>query len=110
MGRLGDRELEVSMMVLYQAWLARNEARDEEVVANPMEIVSKSMFLLNEWLEGKPSSSAPAGKMVERWIPPEEDWHKVKADGAFSTDRGHGGCGVVLRDHHGGFIQGASHF
>jgi ribonuclease HI len=110
LGSLGERELEVSMMVLYQAWLARNEAREEEHIANPMEIVRKSMFLLNEWLEGKPSSGTPAVKMVEHWLPPEESWHKVNADGAFSMDQGHGGSGVVLRDHHGGFIQGASHF
>jgi hypothetical protein len=110
MGKLGDKELEVSMMVLYQNWLARNEAREEEMIATPMQIVSKSLFLLNEWHESRPRSNTPADKVVERWTPPEEGWYKANADGAFSTDRGHGGCGVVLRDHHGGFIQGASHF
>jgi ribonuclease HI len=110
MGKLGDKELEVSMMVLYQTWLARNEAREEEVIANPMQIVSKSLFLLNEWHESKPSPNASAGKVVERWTPPDEGWYKANVDGASSMDRGHGGCGVVLRDHHGGFIQGASHF
>jgi ribonuclease HI len=30
--------------------------------------------------------------------------------GAFSVKDGTGGCGVVLRDHNGGFLAGASHF
>jgi hypothetical protein len=97
-------------MIIYQTWLARNEAREEEHIANPLEVVRKSMFLLNEWLESKPSPGTPAVTMAERLLPPEEGWHKVNADGAFSVDQGHGGCGVVLCDHHGSFLQGASHF
>jgi ribonuclease HI len=37
-------------------------------------------------------------------------WAKLNADGAFSAAEGTGGCGVVLRDHDGRFLAGASHF
>jgi ribonuclease HI len=37
-------------------------------------------------------------------------WTKINADGAFNRDSGHGGGGVVLRDHHGVFLAGACRF
>ncbi|KAK1618623.1 hypothetical protein QYE76_024140 [Lolium multiflorum] len=37
-------------------------------------------------------------------------WTKLNADGAFSAKDGSGGCGVVMRDHNGRFLVGASHF
>jgi ribonuclease HI len=47
---------------------------------------------------------------VEYWLPPEVGWHKVNVDGAYSAELHTGGCGVVLWNHHGEFIVGASHF
>ncbi|KAK1606712.1 hypothetical protein QYE76_030385 [Lolium multiflorum] len=55
-------------------------------------------------------ASVPAAKPVEHWQPPAEDWVKVNVDGAFRTADGNGGGGVVIRDHHGVFQCGASHF
>jgi ribonuclease HI len=46
---------------------------------------------------------------MEHWLPPEEGWTKLNADGALAKD-GSGGCGVVMRDHDGRFLTGASHF
>jgi ribonuclease HI len=34
----------------------------------------------------------------------------VNVDGAFSKEGGYGGGGVVMRDRHGGFLAGSSHF
>jgi ribonuclease HI len=34
----------------------------------------------------------------------------VNVDGAFVAASGTGGCGVVLRNHHGGFMAGSCHF
>ena len=48
--------------------------------------------------------------LTEHWLLPEVGWYKVNADGSFSQDDGHGGGGVVVRDHHGGFKAGACHF
>jgi hypothetical protein len=46
----------------------------------------------------------------EHWLPPEISWHKVNADGAFLKETGEGGCGAVLRNHHGEFVAGTSYF
>jgi hypothetical protein len=35
---------------------------------------------------------------------------KVNVDGAFRAADGNGGGGVVIRDHHDGFVSGANHF
>jgi hypothetical protein len=43
-----EDELTISIMILYQIWLARNEARDEVQIATPHEIIRKSLFLIEE--------------------------------------------------------------
>jgi hypothetical protein len=39
----------MSIMVLYQLWLDRKEAREEIMIADPREIARRSIFLLEEW-------------------------------------------------------------
>jgi hypothetical protein len=36
--------------------------------------------------------------------------HQRGSDGAFAVVHGQGGGGVVIRDHHGGFVAGSCHF
>jgi hypothetical protein len=48
-GGMKEDELSISIMILYQIWLARNEARDEVQIATPHEIIRKSLFLVEEW-------------------------------------------------------------
>jgi ribonuclease HI len=47
---------------------------------------------------------------VEHWEPPKPSCCKVNTDGSFSPSDGTGGGGVVVRDHHGDFIEGACRF
>jgi hypothetical protein len=102
-----EDELCISIMILYQLWLARN---DEVQIASPHEIIRKSLFLVEEWQGLKPARGVGAAKVVEHWLPPPIGWAKLNADGALSAKDGKGGCGVVLRDHNGGFLAGASIF
>jgi ribonuclease HI len=54
----------------------------------------------------KPKGSSPR----EHWLCPEPGWIKENADGAFRSVEGNGGSGVVLRNHHGDFVSGETHF
>jgi ribonuclease HI len=105
-----EKELGTAIMIFYQLWLARNEARDKIMIDAPQEIVRWSLYLLEEWLNVNCKQGHHPTKVHEPWQPPEEGWHKVNTDGAFIVDQSCGGTGVILRDHHGGFLAGANHF
>jgi hypothetical protein len=47
---MDEKELAFSIMLLYQMWLARNEARDQAHIASPNDLVHRSMFLVEEWI------------------------------------------------------------
>jgi hypothetical protein len=98
-------------MAIYNIWQAGNDARESQLIADPSSVVLKMAAALEEWREvHKTSSQAAAAKPSEHWLRPEPGWVKVNADGAYHLADGVGGGGVVLRDHHGNFVSGASHF
>jgi ribonuclease HI len=99
------------MMVIYNLWQARNDARESQLIADPTSVVLKTAAALEEWKEvHKISSHAAGAKPSEQWLRPELGWVKVNADVAYHSADGVGGGGVVLRDHHDNFVSGASHF
>jgi hypothetical protein len=107
LGRVGEEELCIGMMAMYQAWLARNEARDQTSTAR------RTMFLVEEWRALKDVASATEGSPVQtkvQWQSPEFGWHKANVDGALPVGGTAGGGGVVIRNHHGEFVAGAGQF
>jgi hypothetical protein len=110
LGKLHDKELALAVMALYQLWLARNETRDGTPITDPLDVARRTIFLVEEWAGLKPIQVPKLAQPNAIWQAPAEGWHKVNADGAFSSESGNGGCGVVLRNHHGQFVAGASHF
>jgi hypothetical protein len=48
-GSCESEELCMGMTVLYQLWLARNEARVQTCIEDPEKTDSWSMFLVKEW-------------------------------------------------------------
>jgi hypothetical protein len=40
-------------MVIYQIWLARNEAREEAKIEDPHAIARRSIHLVEEWVESR---------------------------------------------------------
>jgi ribonuclease HI len=110
LGKLPDKEVAVAIMTLYQMWLARNDAREQASIEDPGMIARRTLKLVEEWHGLNNSSATVAPRNGEHWLPPEEGWLKVNADGAFHASSGVGGCGAVLRNHHGDFVAGTSHF
>jgi hypothetical protein len=47
LGQLEERELAVGIMVLYQIWLERNDAREEDRISDPQVVVRRSLFLVD---------------------------------------------------------------
>jgi ribonuclease HI len=98
------------LMALYQLWLARNEARDKPMIEDPVVTARRTVALVEEWQAITSTPNQSSARVVERWSPPLQEWVKVNSDGAFSQGSGHGGGGVVMRDHHGSFLAGSSCF
>jgi ribonuclease HI len=110
MGGVDDKELAFGMMAMYQLWLARNEAREEPMIEDPVEVAKRTVRLVEEWQAVQATPSVSKQQVVEHWLPPAAGWYKCNADGAFSQGDGHGGGGVVIRDHQGAFLAGESLF
>jgi ribonuclease HI len=108
--RLEEKELAIGLMALYHMWLARNDARDVPMIEDPTRLARRVLALSEEWWALKEPMVEKTNRPTEHWLPPEEGWVKVNVDGAFSKEGGTGGGGVVMRDHHGGFLAGSSHF
>jgi ribonuclease HI len=97
-------------MMIYKLWLARNEARESKQIEDPRAIAEKARAAVEEWASLQMKTPTSNIRSTEHWLCPELGWVKVNVDGAFRTADSSGGSGVVLRDHHGVFICGASHF
>jgi hypothetical protein len=110
LGSLDEVELVTGMMALYQLWLARNNVRDCPMIEDPEDIAGRTVALLKEWHGLRREASTSSPNPVERWSPPRVGWHKANVDGAFSQALGHGGGCVVVHDHQGDFLAGASLF
>jgi hypothetical protein len=61
-------------------------------------------------VEECPDLGAVSVKLNEHWLKPDWDWVKINTDGAYRASDAYGGGDVVIRNHHGSFVGGASHF
>jgi ribonuclease HI len=110
LGNMKDKELSICIMIMYQMWLARNEAREEHSIDEAPNIVRRSLALVEEWINVTRKEKEAKQPAQEHWLPPAIGWCKANVDGEFRLEDGIGGCGVVLRDHDGRFLSGESHF
>jgi ribonuclease HI len=110
MNMLSEKELGIAMLSLYHMWLARNDARELPMIENPESTVNRIWALWEEWQAIKEPAGGVKARVVERWSLPAEGWVKANCDGAFTPGDGPGGGGVIMRDHHGAFLSGASRF
>jgi hypothetical protein len=110
-GNCKEDELSMEMMVLYQLWYARNEARDQTFIEDPESTARRPMYRVEEWRVSRTDEHVVQSRPpAPKWSPPATGWHKANVDGAMSSDSSHGGGSIVLRDEHGSFMAGAFHF
>lgn len=96
---IGDKQdnmLQVVFTVLYQLWLARNNAREAQRIEEPVTIAAKSLVLVAEWRNVQELQVPTPSRRNERWCFPDEGWIKANVDGAFVKSDSSGGGGVVL--------------
>jgi hypothetical protein len=108
--KVKDNVIELTMMTLYQSWLARNKARDSKRIDDPEVIAKRSVHLLEEWRNIQSPKATRQPKPRDRWTPPAMGWIKINVDGAMAKNSEKGDGGVVVRDHDGRFLAGACHF
>jgi hypothetical protein len=108
--KVKDKVIELTMMTLYQSWLARNKARDSMQIDDPEVIAKRSVHLLEEWWNVQSPKATRQPKPRDHWTPPAMGWIKINVDEAMAKNSEKGGGGVVARDHDGRFLAGACHF
>jgi ribonuclease HI len=97
------------MMALYNLWLVRNNAREEEMIEHPNKTAARVLMHNEEW-QALMEAKTPKPAVVTHWCPPVAGWYKANADGAFSVLQENDGGGVILRDHHDLAIAGSRFF
>jgi hypothetical protein len=102
--------MDITLMTIYQVWLARNDARESKAIENPEAVARRAISLIEEWHELQAPKTVKQPAVRERWLPPEAGWTKVNSDGSMARAGGMGGGGVVIRDHEGRFLAGSCHF
>jgi ribonuclease HI len=111
LGKANGEDISWVFMMLYNLWQARNEARENEKLADPRTVAMRTIAAVEEWqIVHQKAPVAAVAKPMEHWLPPDVGWSKINADGSYQEAEGHGGGGVVIRDHHGSFVSGACHF
>jgi hypothetical protein len=105
-----ESEMDITLMTLYQIWLARNDARENKAIESPESVARRAVALVEEWQGVHAQIHHATPKPKERWLPPMVVWIKINTDGALAKSADKGGGGVVARDHDGRFLAGSCHF
>jgi hypothetical protein len=106
MGKSKHEIIEWFMLLINNMWLARNDARESQIIEDPRSIVKRTMVGMEEWRNiHKPKE--PKKVVRELWRPPCQDQFKINVDGAFRAEASAAGGGAVIRDCHGGFFRGS---
>jgi ribonuclease HI len=75
-----------------------SEVRCQVWLVQPLMVFVSST---EEWCSLKPVGAGHQPREKGHWLPPEDGWLNANADDALSAAEGHGGGGVVVRNHHG---------
>lgn len=67
LGTVKASDMDITMMVLYQLWLARNSARETRMMENPELIAKRALHLIEEWQNIQNPKPAQTPVQKERW-------------------------------------------
>jgi hypothetical protein len=62
---LEEKELAISLMVLYHRWLARNDARKTLMIEDPDKIARRALMLTEEWMALKDPVQEKVPRQIE---------------------------------------------
>ncbi|XP_062028933.1 uncharacterized protein LOC133744926 [Rosa rugosa] len=102
---LNKSQVDIFFMLLWAIWSERNKLVWNGGTFNPMHTVTWSMHLLSEYQRCHPEKSShksPRGATA-KWVFPPRGRLKINVDGAYKSNAGSGGIGVVVRDDMGIF-------
>jgi hypothetical protein len=68
----------------YNLWQARNDARETKIQKDPKSIALQTCVAVEEWNGIYVKSLKTSTKVMEHWLRPELQWHKISSDGAFN--------------------------
>jgi hypothetical protein len=68
-GKIDDKSATWVLMLVYNLWLARNDARDSRKIEDPKSIAQKAVAGVDEWMNIH-CTAKPKAKVVEHWLPP----------------------------------------
>ncbi|KAH1099078.1 hypothetical protein J1N35_015999 [Gossypium stocksii] len=97
-------------------WIRRNNSVFNADFIVGISILEKSNrmrdehFHLNKDLASSIGQRQTKACKLIRWNPTEDEWHKVKTDGAVCTVSGNASTGGVIRDNHGKWTSGFSKY
>ncbi|PPS15963.1 hypothetical protein GOBAR_AA04569 [Gossypium barbadense] len=97
-------------------WIRRNNSVFNADFIEGISILEKSYrtrdeyFHLNKDLASSIGQRQTKACKLIRWNPPEDEWHKVKTDGAVCGVSGNASAGEVFRDKHGKWTSGFSKY
>ncbi|XP_040364504.1 uncharacterized protein LOC121050032 [Rosa chinensis] len=110
--KLSKQQVGVFFMQLWAIWTERNKLAWNGGEFNPMHAVTWPLKLLHDYQSCHPlKAHNKRGKgNVAKWEFPPRGRLKVNVDGAFMSDTGSGGVGVIVRDDYGHFKAAWSRF
>lgn len=93
---------------VYEIWRVRNEVRHGELPEAAVSVARRTVHLAKEWQCLHPTLEKVSRSLSEQRKKPSHDRVKANVDGALNKGDGSGGCGVVLRNHEGLFLEASS--
>jgi hypothetical protein len=97
------------MCGMWALWTLRNKRRHEEQVMSLYQAVIWARdTTFDLWNLIKPAAAQSGTRAEPRWKPPDHGVLKINTDAAFNPSTGNGATACVIRDHVGGFCDGAS--
>ncbi|XP_024178748.1 uncharacterized protein LOC112184737 [Rosa chinensis] len=98
---------------LWEIWKHRSDVVMRHQTSNPMLTIRKIQNSFGEWSVALTSRENPGQSLytsasLQFWQPPPPPFVKINVDGAWDEVNGNNGMGIIIRNHSGHSLAGAS--